>query len=405
MRSPVALILGASVVSGATGYIVTAAVARALGADGYAGFAAFWSALFLVVGALGGIQQEVTRASSPAIEKNSGGSPLAQFTAASALLVFVLLSAIALPAALVILPASPIAAALCFAGGAAGYTLVAVLCGALYGLRAWKFLAVLIALDGIIRLAAVAAVLLIWPALELLFVAVALPFPLAVALVLPFVGRRYRGALALDAGTRALSWNVVRTVLAGVGTAAMVSGLPLIIVATSGDIRSAALGPLVLALTLLRAPIVIPLMALQSFLVVRFGELGTRQLRPVLTLGAVVLGGSVALAVLVWWLGPGSLVLFFGPEFLLDGQMLFWLVLSSGLLACMCVTGPALLALGRHSALTVGWIAAAFVTVAIMLLSFPLEVRLISALVVGPVVGLMIHFLILIRQWEPRRTS
>ena len=68
-------LVSATLVSGVAAYLTTFLVFRFLGSEDYVLFAAFWASLFLVVGSLGGVQQELTRAtrplSSPAEEKVS----------------------------------------------------------------------------------------------------------------------------------------------------------------------------------------------------------------------------------------------------------------------------------------------------------------------------------------------
>ena len=59
--SGVSLILIATVISGAAGYGVLLFVPSVIGLADYKAFSIFWSLLYLVVGALIGIQQEVTR--------------------------------------------------------------------------------------------------------------------------------------------------------------------------------------------------------------------------------------------------------------------------------------------------------------------------------------------------------
>ena len=51
----------AAVIAGLAGLVVTSAVAVVAGAESYAVFAVFWSALYLIVGCLFGVQQEIAR--------------------------------------------------------------------------------------------------------------------------------------------------------------------------------------------------------------------------------------------------------------------------------------------------------------------------------------------------------
>ncbi|QIM19291.1 hypothetical protein G7066_13240 [Leucobacter coleopterorum] len=60
-RSGLALVLTGTVVSAASSFIVLLIVAPALGPADYAKFSVYWSALFMVVAILFGVQQESTR--------------------------------------------------------------------------------------------------------------------------------------------------------------------------------------------------------------------------------------------------------------------------------------------------------------------------------------------------------
>ena len=393
--SPAVLILAASVVSGATGYLVTSIVAASVGAAAYAGFAVFWSALFILTGAFGGLQQEYTRASGP--RQSQGGARPAVFALSVAASLFAVLAATSPLWNPVVLPG---AASLVWplALGAASYVLVAALAGVLYGVRGWYPLVALIALDGLLRLAGVLLVLALGGGVAELAWAVALPFPLAIAIVLPFIARGLVGQVQLDVGYRALGWNTARTVLAAAGTATLISGFPLLLRITSPDAPDAALGSLVLALTLTRAPIVIPLLSLQSYLVVHFGDHVEAVGRRALRLVGAVLAGALLLAGLAAWIGPGILVALFGADFFVEPWVLFALVASSGLVAALCVSGPAVLSRAQHGVYVGGWIAASLVTIALLLLPLPLEGRTTLALVGGPLVGLAVHLIALARR-------
>lgn len=393
--SPAALILGASAISGATGYLVSLLVAARVGVESYAFFSVYWSALFVAVGALGGVQQEVTRATSSGI---SGGdsSRLPRLAAVSALGVFVFLAMSSLLWAPGIFPDDALDLRWSLAWGVASYLVVAVVCGALYGVRAWWGLAAMIVIDGALRLAGVLIVLGTSSDLVALGWAVALPFPLTVLIMLPILNRRLRLA-TVDVGYRRLGWNVARTVVATAATATLVSGFPLLLRATSPSASAAAIGPLILALTLTRAPIVIPLMSLQSYLIVYFADRLTALRSNALKMVMLLLVGAFALAVLAALIGPGLLIAVFGGDFTVSPWLVFLLVSSSGLIAAMCVSGPAVLARSGHAAFAIGWIVASLSTIVILLLDLPLEIKTTSALVVGPLVGLSVHLVVIVR--------
>lgn len=399
--NPAVLILGASIVSGATGYLITAILPARLGVVDYAAFAVFWSALFILTGSFGGVQQEYTRATSERVPgvPRTGARP-AVFALVVAAGLFALLAATTPLWSPIVLPgAAPLAWPLAL--GAACYVLVAALSGSLYGIRLWYPLVALIAVDGLLRLAGVLLVLLLGGGLPELGWAVAAPFPLAIAIVLPFIARRMATGLHLDVGYRALSWNVARTVLAAAATATLISGFPLLLRITSPDAPGAEIGPLILALTLTRAPIVIPLLSLQSYLVVHFGDGAESLARRALTLIGLVVAGALVLAGLAAWIGPGILLALFGSGFVVGPGVLFALVASSGLVAALCVSGPAVLARSQHGVYVGGWLVASLVTIGLLLVPLPLEGKTLLALLGGPLVGLAVHLVALARRRLP----
>lgn len=393
-----ALIIIATALSGLAGYVVTALVAVAVPITEYTVFAVLWSALFLVVGAMGGVQQEVARAAhARGDEGRTAGRArptVVAITSASLLAVVLIVSSPLWSPALLPGDDGPIAAALVV--GASSYVLVAVLAGTLYGLGAWVPLAVMIALDGMLRLGLITAALVIDPSPVMLAWAVVIPFPVAVLAVTPWVARRAR-VLVLDAGYRRIAANAARTVLAAAATAVIISGFPALLRATSPDAPEALLGPLILVLTLTRAPLVIPVMALQSWLIVWFQRDAGRALRRALLLGASVLVVAFVVALLLAAVGPAALEFVFGVEFVLDGLTIAGLVASSGLVAAMCVTGPALIARSQHSAHTAGWLVAAAVLAAALLLPLGVVITAVLALAAGPLVGLAVHVAALAR--------
>ena len=66
-------------------------------------------------------------------------------------------------------------------------------------------------------------------------------------------------------------------------------------------------------------------------------------------------------------------------------------MISSALVAALCISAPAVLARGRHFTYTAGWVTAAVVTVVSLALPFELTTRTVLALLAGPVAGLLIH--------------
>ncbi|WP_309712150.1 hypothetical protein, partial [Pseudolysinimonas sp.] len=271
--------------------------------------------------------------------------------------------------------------------GAGAYCVVAVTSGALYGVRAWLPIAALILVDGLLRLGGVLVALALPEPARALEVAVVLPFPLALAIVLPIAAHRLRGVRA-DVAVPRLARNTALAVFAAGASAVLISGFPALVSAATPGVPTAALAPLLLALMITRAPIVIPAMAMQSLLIVRFRGAGER---PVLLAVAFVGAATAVLAVLAALVGPALILAAFGSDYAVGAWLLAALVGSSGLIAAVIVGGAGLLAASRHSVYVAGWGVAVAITVAALLLPLPTEPRIVAAALAGPAAGLLVQ--------------
>lgn len=389
-------ILVATGIAGIAAYVVTWWVPQVIGPVDYAVFAVFWSALYLVVGALAGIQQEVTRATRPRVADDSSAS-IRNFAVGGAVLVLIAVLASAPLWVDQVFPELGWSLVVPLAFGTASYVLVAVLCGSLYGMQAWGSLALLLSLDALLRLAAVVVTLVFTTDIPTIAWAASAPFLVTLIVLWPRVRRDIVGKSATDVRYRALTWNVSRTLLASAAAAALVSGLPLILSLTSSDAPPALLATLFLTVALTRAPLIVTIMALQGYLIVRFRDAGESFWRVFLTFIGVILGGAVVLAALGWWLGPAVYGFLFPQNIVLDGGFFAILVGSSALVGALSVSASAALARSQHFAFSAGWVAAAAVTIAALLLPLGLIERTAIALLVGPLAGLAVHLVALLR--------
>jgi hypothetical protein len=355
----------------------------------------FWSTLYLWVAALSGIQQEVSRASRPAPAPITRASPLRLFAAMAALVASLaaIVFSLLLGDALVAGGAWWMAVALPL--GLIGYVFSASLGGVLYGLHIWTAVAFTTIADALLRALLVLPGLAFHVSTELLALLVALPFVLAFALTWLVFRKRVIGRFDLDVGLRSLTWNATSTVAAASASGLMISGLPMLIGATSAHISSTVTGSVLLTITLTRAPIVIPVIALQSFLITGVFRDGRIRQSAIAKLVAVGTGALVILAAAGWVLGPFLVSLISGGRFSIEGWLIAVIVISAGLTAAMCTTGPALIAMRRHTANVVGWLTAAALTIIALLLPLEENARITVALIVPVVIGLIIHALAL----------
>ena len=392
-------IIIATGIAGIAAYLVTFIVYRVAGPADYALFAVFWATLYLLIGGLSGIQQEVTRATH-AIEPGQRlrASRARNFGIIAAVTVSVAILASAPLWVWAVFPAAGWSLVLPLAVGVGSYVLVAVLAGSLYGLQQWRSVALLIAVDPILRLALLLIALIVTHDIVALAWIAALPFPLTLAILWPIVRRGFVGRTELDVGYRALTWNASRAVLASVATAVLVTGFPLLLGVTSAGVSAVMLGELIFTITLTRAPLIVTAMSLQSFFVVRFRDHPATWWRTFVSIELVVLGISLVLGVLGLLLGPVAFELVSGRRVTLDAELIAVLAFSSGLVGAMCVSGPAVLARSRHLIYSLGWAVAAVVTIIMMFLPIEFLARVQFALLAGPVVGLLVHLSWLISQ-------
>lgn len=392
VRAGLGFILLATVIAGLAGYTVQAVVLAHLAPADYLRFSVFWSALYLLVSGLAGIQQEVTRATRIRPERAVAASTTARkFGAMAALGVFVLIASTgSFWGPMVFSGASSWSLVLAVAVGAASYVVVAVFCGTMYGLHRWRTLAVMTSMDALLRLASVTVAVSVSPSNELLSWAVVAPFPITVVIVWLVVRRQTAGLSVLDVGVKRLSWNSLRTVTGSVATGILISGFPLFLSLASQNDPATSVGTMIAVVTLTRAPLVIPFLALQSYLLVFFRDQARSFWRSfALILGAIFVATTVA-AALAWWIGPEILALF-GPKYEIDAVTMGLVVASAGFTAALCVSGPAVLARGAHNIYSLGWSVAAAVVVLTLFLPLDLTARSILALALGPFIGLLIH--------------
>jgi len=384
----------ATVVAGAIGYVILALVAKFMTDPArYLEFTSFWSGLYLLVGAVSGLQQEVARASAPASTDQGGGSAggLGRLALAAGLGVAALvgLSSPLWARSVFAERPGPLVAALVV--GLVGYVGVAVLAGVFYGLKLWPAVAFLMIADGVLRLGLVVAALLTGLDLGMVGWAVALPFPLALGLAWLVFGSRVRGRYRVDVGPARLASNAAKAVGGAVALGVLTSGLPLLLGLAPTSESKAAVGALTFVVILTRAPLVVPILALQGWLTVFFRDRSEARLRSLVRLEVGVLGVSALAAMVAFVVEPWLLQALWGARYLVDGPTCAGVVFTAGLTAALCVSGPATLASGRHSAYLFGWAAAAALTVGMLFLPLPLVPRALLAIAIGPVAGIAVH--------------
>lgn len=368
----------------------------------YLKFSVFWSTLYLVGAGLSGIQQEISRATRTATLDGPTSS-----IRGLALVIVTAVGTIAVVTAFLWAPPvfGPGAVALTAAliAGVSGYAGMSAMMGLFYGVRLWIGVTALTLLDASLRLVAVVAVLLLGAGTTALGVAVVVPFPLALLIAWAWARRRV-GRYRLDVSTAYLFRNMLSTIGGASATGLLTSGFPLLISVTSSE-EPAAVGALVFVVTLTRAPLVVPAMALQSYLTVHFRDRVGSQLTPMLRLMAGVVAISSVVALIAYFLEPLLLRALWGEQYSVAGITCALVVLTAGVTAALCISGAAVVAASQHGVFVVGWVAAAVATILTMLLPLALEPRVLLAMAVGPLVGLLVHTLGLLRGEGARSPS
>jgi O-antigen/teichoic acid export membrane protein len=396
-RGSVARVGVATALTALCGYLVLYLAARDLDPAGFSVFAVFWGAFGLVTGAANGLLQEATReVRSARYAVLSAGPQIRPLRVAAV---------IGLVAGVVIAGSSPLWAAHVFVElpllsvvllsvGLAGFCLHATLLGMLAGASRWTHYGSLMVTDAVMRVAVAAATFVLsWGLVGYLWATVCG----AVAwLVLLIASPATRAAARLIAYGRTATFlrGAAHAIAAAGASAILVMGFPVLLKATS-DSLGATGGVVILAVTLTRAPLLVPLTAMQGNLIAHFVDQRSDRMRALAGPTAVVMGlGAVGVAA-AWLVGPWLLRVGFGAEYRADGALLAWLTAGAVSIALLTLTGAAAVAAALHRAYALGWIGATVASTLLLLLPFELQTRTVVALLCGPVVGIATHLLAL----------
>ena len=390
-RSAVGRVTIATIIAAASGYLVLLLAARQLGAIGYAVFAVFWAAYGLVTGAQNGQLQETTRTIRAASETRTRlGRPLLVNVGIGAALAVIVAATSPLWSGHVFDQYRALSVVL-LAVGVASFAVYAHLCGALSGSLSWSPFAVLLSVDALIRLVGAGiAVAFGWGVLAFLVITVVGSVSWLVVLATSSTARRAVG-LPGDVDDRRLAGNTLTAMAAALASAVVVMGFPVLINVTARADDSRVVGAVILAVTLTRAPLLVPLNSFQGVLITRFVAARDALLRSLaVPLAAVVVVGAIG-AVAAWAIGSWLLTHIFGADFTLGGGTIALFMVGATALGLLTVTGAATLSVGAHRWYAAGWWVAAIACAA--LLTVPLEVtdRVALSLVVGPLVGASVH--------------
>ncbi|TPG31203.1 hypothetical protein EAH80_24690 [Mycobacterium hodleri] len=402
-RSSVVRVGAATVISALCGYAVLYLAARNLEPAGFSVFAVFWGAFGLLAGAANGLLQESTRevrqARQSHLQDRPPDGPRIHPMWVAALVGVVSAAVVAASAPLwsghVFVDARWLSVGL-LSAGIAGFCMHATLLGVLAGVNGWSQYGSLIVGDAIGRVAVATATFLVgWGLVGYLWATVA---GSVAWLVLLSASPTTRAAARLRTPGTMITFlrGASHSIAAAGASAVLIMGFPVLLKATSADLGAAG-GVVILAVTLTRAPLLVPLTAMQGNLIAHFVDQRERRLRSLVAPVAIlaVLGGAAVLV--AGLLGPWLLRTAFGPDYQAGGALLAWFTTAAVAIALLTLTGAATVAAAMHRAYATGWIGATLASILLLLLPWPLETRTVVALLCGPLVGIAVHVVALAR--------
>lgn len=383
--------LAATVVAGAAGYAMQlSASARLHDPELYVAFGTFWSAMYLMVSLLSGVQNEVTRAVRPVApgEQPGGTRDLAAVGLVGAGLLVVIAAMVVGVAPDLLAPASW----MLFAGVSA--LTVSLLGGVMQGLGRWESAALLTVADSVLRMVLVVTAIVLLASPFWLYGAIAGPMAVAVVLVGALTWPRMRGRFVVDVGRSVLMRQVGGTVVASASLGLLVSGLPALMSAVARGTDAQRLAELLMVTGLARAPLIVPIIALQAVLLVRFRDSSSAARRELKRMSTAVLAVTALASGVAGVLGPWALRSLTSGRYTIEAVYVAGTVAGAGILGIAVLVGAALLARSRHAAYVTLWTGAAVSSVAILLGPGPLDVRALVAMLAGPSVGVAAALLV-----------
>lgn len=386
-------VAAASLLGALVSYVVLWLGARHLSTADNTVLLTFISILFAVYGLLSGVATETTRAVATGIrDRSADGPPMWVAGAVVAAVVGACVLALApwwQPA--VLHRSSPVLVGV-LAAGAVSYTFHSVIIGSLVGSGWWRESALVLVADAAARLALCLAVVLLVGASTALLAVASTAGAVAWVGVLVLVPHA-RAALRrrADSPPAALARRMSASMLAQTASAVLVVGFPALLSVTTSTVDFRHSAPLLLAISLTRAPVLIPLNAVQGLVVSHLVHAPAVGLRLVLRLTGAVVAVTVIGAVLAWLVGPALMEALFGAAYRVDGPVLAGLTVGACAIAALTLSGAATQSSSAHSWFVGGWALAAVTSFLLLLVPGSIEQRSVIALVVGPAVGLLVH--------------
>ncbi|WP_058234624.1 hypothetical protein [Devriesea agamarum] len=352
----------------------------------------FISAYQLVTGLLAGVTTELTRSVAKATTMTSPQGPRVATVALVVAAALGVLAAVSLP----LWKDQVFAVEPLLLGGlvcltAVGFAAHAATAGALSGRGDWNGLSGLLTLEagvrGLLTLLAAGAAVMIGLGIGGFAGAMALASFSWVAMMLFSARARAAFASRTDVPAGALGRKLGASVSAQVSNALLTAGFPTLLALMTSQSQVDAAAGLILAISLTRAPLIIPLSAFQSVLITYFVRASSRPAAMLAVFGGGIIAVGAVGSGLAWLIGPWIMT-FFRQD--VSGGLLAALTGAATLLAALVLTGALCQALGRHTLFLAGWAAAVLAALASLALPGTIDYRAVVALVAGPLVGILI---------------
>ena len=401
-RGSVVRVGTATAVTALCGYAVIYLAARDLAPRGFSVFGVFWGAFGLVTGAAFGLLQETTReVRAASYISDLGAAPVRRTHPLR------VAAMVGVAAAVVIAGSSPLWSGRVFVEarwlsvvllsvGLAGFCLHATLLGMLAGTNHWTSYGALMVTDAVLRVAVAAATFVVgWGLTGFLWATVAGAAAWLMMLAASPTART-AARLLTPGGTATFLRGAAHSITAAGASAILVMGFPVLLKLTSNELGAEG-GVIILAVTLTRAPLLVPLTAMQGNLIAHFVDERSDRLRALIAPAAII-GGIGAVGVLAAGVvGPWLLRVAFGPQYQASSALLAWLTAAAVAIAMLTLTGAAAVAAALHRAYAAGWVGATVASGLLLLLPMPLQTRTVVGLLCGPLVGIGVHLVALAR--------
>lgn len=285
------------------------------------------------------------------------------------------------------------------------YTLHYGVVGSLAGFERWYLFSALNGGEAFIRLSSLAVAGLVFGSLFSFELAILVPVALW-WLALSMMSRQGRETLWARTDvplTRSLR-NSLFAMGSSTAAAILMNGFPLILSASEtpskGSTTYLVMGALILAVSICRSPIMIPLQAFNGVAIAAFLRHKNTPLKAFAKPAIAVLGVGALGGIAAALLGPFLFLLIYPPKpsaehayaQVAQPAVLGMLTFASAFMALLTLSGSAVLALNAHRGFFAGWAVGAIGTVAVLFaVPLPLITRVILALILGPALGCGTH--------------